>query len=402
LAGRSFGKTRCGAEWVRSLAEAGATSHIALVAATAADARDTMIEGPAGLLSIAPNSFRPIFEPSKRRLTYPNGCQAIIFACEEPDQLRGPQHAAAWLDELAKFKNLQDTWDNLQMGMRIGRHPRQVVTTTPRPLKLLRELIVASKTGSDVVVTKGSTYDNRGNLPDSYITAMRAKYEGTRLGRQELNAEILDDTPGALWSRDLIEKTRRKEAPLLTRIVVAIDPAVSVGEDADETGIIVAGIDDRGEVWIIADASGKYSPTEWARIAIGLYKHHRADRIVAEANQGGQMVENTLRMIDRNVPFKAVHASRGKLVRAEPVSAIWEQGRGHLVGAFPELEDQLCSYAPGQSTGNSPDRLDAMVWAVTELAVAAPRVGQFVFGALDKPDDLEIARRHLSTDHYHQ
>jgi phage terminase large subunit-like protein len=307
LAGRSFGKTRCGAEWVRSFAEAGATSHIALVASNAADARDAMIEGPAGLCSIAPNSFRPQFEPSKRRVTWPNGCQAIVFASEEPDQLRGPQHAAAWLDELAKFKNLQDTWDNLQMGMRIGKHPRQVITTTPRPLKLLRELIAASKTpGSDIVITRGSTYDNRGNLPDSYITAMRAKYEGTRLGRQELNAEILDDTPGALWNRDLIERTRRNEAPLLTRIVVAIDPAATVSEDSDETGIIVAGLAENREVYVLADASGKYSPTEWARIAIGLFKHWRADRIVAEVNNGGVMVENTLRMVDREIPYRGV------------------------------------------------------------------------------------------------
>jgi phage terminase large subunit-like protein len=284
LAGRSFGKTRSGAEYIRSLAESGSVSHIALVASSAADARDTMIEGPAGLCSIAPNSFRPIFEPSKRRVTWPNGCQAIVFASEEPDQLRGPQHAAAWLDELAKFKNLQDTWDNLQMGMRIGKHPRQVITTTPRPLKLLRELIAASKApGSDIVITRGSTYDNRGNLPDSYITAMRAKYEGTRLGRQELNAEILDDTPGALWSRDCLEQTRRKEAPLLTRIVVAIDPAASVGEDADETGIIAAGVAQDGHVFVLA--VGLYFPlaSEWARVAIGLHKARmdRAERNVS-------------------------------------------------------------------------------------------------------------------------
>jgi phage terminase large subunit-like protein len=236
LAGRSFGKTRAGAETIRMWAEAGTTSHIALVATTAAAARDVMIEGPAGLCSIAPNSFRPIFYPSKRSVEWPNGVRATLFASEEPDQLRGPQHSAAWLDELASFKNLQETWDNLQMGMRVGKHPRQVITTTPRPLKLIKEIMASPNT----VTTRGSTYDNRRNLPASYFTDMIQKYEGTRLGRQELMAEILDDTPGALFTRDLIENARLPAgSPIcFKRIVVAIDPAVSVGEDSDETGII--------------------------------------------------------------------------------------------------------------------------------------------------------------------
>ena len=384
LAGRSFGKTRAGAETIRMWAEAGMTSHIALVATTAAAARDVMIEGPAGLCSIAPNSFRPIFYPSKRSVEWPNGVKATLFASEEPDQLRGPQNGAAWLDELASFKNLQDTWDNLQMGMRVGRHPRQVITTTPRPLKLLKEIMASPNT----VTTRGSTYDNRKNLPASYFTDMIKKYEGSRLGRQELLAELLDDVPGALWSHSTIEAARVPasvaQAMNFERIVVAIDPAVSVSESADLTGIVVCAIDARGDGYVLEDASGKMSPTEWAKKAIGLYRKWRADRIVAEVNNGGLMVETTLRSVDASIPFRAVHASRGKVIRAEPVSSSYEQGRVHHVGVFPELEDEMCSYAPGFAK-KSPDRMDALVWAISELMVQAPR-GEFIWGGLSSGD----------------
>ena len=396
LAGRSFGKTRAGAETIRMWAEAGLTSHIALVATTAAAARDVMIEGPAGLCSIAPNSFRPTFFPSKRSVEWPNGVKATLFASEEPDQLRGPQHSAAWLDELASFKNLDETWANLQMGMRVGKHPRQVITTTPRPLKLLKKIMASPNT----VTTRGSTYENRKNLPESYFTDMIRQYEGSRLGRQELMAEILEDTPGALWTRDLIENARLPaEFPVsCQRIVVAIDPAVSVTENSDETGILVCGVDDRNHAYVLQDLSGKYSPTEWANIAVKAYHFHAADRIVVETNNGGDLCEATLRVVDKNVPIRRVTAKRNKLVRAEPVSACYEQGRGHHVGMFSALEDQLCTFAPGST--DSPDRLDALVYALTDLMIVGQRP-QLVFGGIEPRSDLEVARHYLNTDRYH-
>jgi predicted phage terminase large subunit-like protein len=352
-----------GAQWVRSIAEGASVSHIALVAATASDARDVMIEGASGILSICPNSNRPLYEPSKRRLTWANGVVATAFSSEEPERLRGPQHGAAWLDELSAFRNLQDTWSNLQFGLRLGAKPRQVITTTPKPLKLLREILLSPHT----VTTRGSTYENRENLAASFFSQIVTRYEGTRLGRQELLAELLEDVPGALWSRDLIEQTRigKDKLPPLRRVVVAIDPAVSVGEESAETGIIVGsvGTDDHG--YVLEDASGRYAPIDWARRAVNLYHKHRADRLVAEANQGGALVETTIRTVDRNVPVKLVHASRGKITRAEPISSLFEQHRCHVAGDMAELEDQLCTFEAGSSS--SPDRLDALVWALTEL-----------------------------------
>jgi phage terminase large subunit-like protein len=364
-AGRGFGKTRSGAEWVRSIAEAASVGRIALVGPTAADVRDTMVEGESGLLAIAPSSNRPVYEPSKRRLTWPNGVQAAMFSSEEPDRLRGPQHGAAWCDELAAWRNTKQTWDMLQFGLRLGKRPRQVITTTPKPIKLLRELL--KRAGADLVVTHGSTYDNRANLAETFFSQIVKQYEGTRIGRQELKAELLEDTPGALWTHELIEEGRRAKAdvPPMRRIVVAIDPSVSVSEASDETGIIAAGLGVDGHGYVLEDASGKFSPIEWARRAVTLYHKLGADRIIAEANQGGAMVETTIRTVDANVPFKGVHASRGKITRAEPIAALAEQFRIHLVGGFPELEDQLCTYAAGSS--GSPDRFDAMVWAFTEL-----------------------------------
>jgi predicted phage terminase large subunit-like protein len=372
LAGRGAGKTRAGAEWVRGLAEAASVSRLALVGPTAADVRDTMVEGESGLLAICPNSNRPIYEPSRRRLTWPNGVIATLFSSEEPDRLRGPQHGAAWCDELGAWRNVTETWSMLQFGLRLGKRPRQVITTTPKPIKLLREII----SSADTIVTRGSTYDNRANLAESFFSQIVKRYEGTRLGRQELNAEILDDVQGALWSRDLIEQTRHPQAGLLERVVVALDPAVSTGEDSNLTGIIVAGLDEGKHCFVLEDASGRFSPVEWARRAILLYRKYSADRIVAEANQGGAMVEATIRAVDQNVSFTAVHASRGKITRAEPIAALFEQSRAHLVGAFPELEDEMCTFEGGSSS--SPDRLDAMVWALTALT-NRPRP-QLVFG----------------------
>ena len=314
---------------------------------------------------------RPRYEPSKRRLTWPNGAIATLYSADEPERLRGPQHDAAWCDELASWR-YPEAWDMLMFGLRLGTDPRVVVTTTPRPTKLVRAL-AADRT---VAMTRGATYENRANLAPDFIDQIVRKYEGTRLGRQEIEAELLDDVPGGLVEprRDR-GGSRRQRARAWCRIVVAIDPAATSGENADETGIIVAGKDGHGHGWVLADLSGRYAPTEWAKAAIAAYRAHSADRIVAEVNNGGEMVEATLRVIDPNVAFAAVHASRGKIIRAEPVAALYEQGRVHHLGAFAQLEDQMCSLSragtrtrPDRAAGYSPDRVDALVWALTDLA----------------------------------
>ncbi len=366
LAGRGFGKTRCGAEYVRAEVDAGRAGHIALVAPTAADARDTMVEGESGLLRIFPPDRRPQYEPSKRRITFHNGAQATTFSADEPDRLRGPNHDLAWCDELAAWR-YPEAWDMLIFGLRIGQRPRAVVTTTPRPVALVKNLVHRT----DVHVTRGSTFDNRANLAPSFLEEVVARYEGTRLGRQELHAEILDDVEDALWNRDMLDDHRVRDHPPLERLVVAIDPAASSHEDSAETGIVAAGIDRDGHGYLLDDRSLRGSPHEWATEAVTLYHRTSADRIVAEANQGGDMVSHTLRTVDSTVPLRLVHASRGKRTRAEPVAALYEQGRIHHVGAFNVLEDQLCSWVPG--VGPSPDRLDALVWAFTELLVDGQR-----------------------------
>jgi phage terminase large subunit-like protein len=378
LAGRGFGKTRTGAELVRRRVGMRTARHIALVAPTAADARDVMVEGESGLLAIAPPWNRPEYEPSKRRLTWENGAIATTYSADEPERLRGPQHDFAWCDELAAWR-YPEAWDMLMFGLRLGDDPRAVVTTTPRPTKLIKALVADPK----VVVTHGSTWDNKDNLAPAFLQQIVRRYEGTRLGRQELEAEILDDVPGALWTHGLIDATRVNTVPSLTRVVVAIDPAVSSDEHADETGIVVAGKDAAGHGYVLADLSGRYAPTEWARTAIAAYHAHNADRIVAEINNGGEMVEATLRMVDAAVPFAAVHASHGKVARAEPAAALYEQGRVHHLGALPRLEDQMCCFAHDydrQAAGYSPDRVDALVWALTELLVE-PRAGEGIFEA---------------------
>ena len=383
MAGRGFGKTRCGAEWVRAEVKAG-RRRIALVAPTAADARDVMVEGESGILAISPDHERPLYEPSKRRLTWPNGAIATTYSADEPERLRGPQHDAAWCDELGSWR-FPEAWDMLMFGLRLGTDPRIMVTTTPRPTRLIRSLVDDPKTA----ITRGTTYANRANLAGAFLDQIVKKYEGTRLGRQELNAELLDDVPGALWNRGLIEAARPPMGfvlPDLVRVVVAIDPAASSGEDADETGIIVAGKDKDSRGYVLADLSGHYTPTEWARIVVSAYRAHGADRVVAEINNGGEMVEATLRVVDDNVAYTGVHATRGKVVRAEPVAALYEQGRIRHMGAFTQLEDQMCEFTPdldrskpkrdptdpsslGKGGRTSPDRADALVWAFTELLV---------------------------------
>ena len=368
LAGRGWGKTRTGAEFIREQVDAGYAQHIALVGPTAADVRDTMIEGESGLLGIYPEAQRPRYEPSKRRVTFHNGAVATAFTADEPDRLRGPNHDLAWADELAAWR-YPEAWDMLMFGLRIGNFPKVVATTTPKPIPLIRRL-VGTEDGS-VHLTKGSTFDNRPNLAASFLQEVLTRYEGTRLGQQELYAEVLDDVEGALWNREMLEEHRVTKHPGLSRVVVAVDPAAGGKADNAETGIVTVGISEEGHGYVLADSSLRGSPNDWGRAAIAAYHNAQADLIVAEANQGGDMVLHTLRTVDRDVPVKMVHASRGKRTRAEPVVALYEQGRGHHHGFHADLEDQLCSWVPDVS--NSPDRLDALVWGFTELMISGPK-----------------------------
>lgn len=374
LAGRGFGKTRVGSETIRSLVcgdtplSKGSISRIALIAETAADARDVMVCGESGILACHPPEFRPTYQPTNRKLEWPNGAVAYLYNATTPDQLRGPQHDFAWLDELAKFEYIQETWDQCQFGLRLGEHPRSIVTTTPRPLPLIKKLLNDRRT----FVTRGSTFDNSSNLAQPFLDSIHEKYSGTRLGRQELEGEILTDIPGALFRREDIDqhRVRPDTLPDLERIVVAVDPAVSNNEDSDETGIVVVGIardsDGYHHGYVLNDASLKGSPEEWARKTVQKYREYSADRVIAEKNQGGLMVESTLKSVDRNLPLTLVHASRGKTVRAEPISALYEQGRIHHVGSFDKLEDQMCLFSADNRIG-SPDRVDALVWGLTSL-----------------------------------
>lgn len=372
LSGRGWGKTRVGAEWIRQVANEHPGCRIALVAETAADARDVMIKGDSGLLSVDPNLNDDCWSPTNRCLSWPNGSKAWCYNATEPEQLRGPQHHYAWVDELAKFRYIQSTWDQLQFGLRLGLNPQAVITTTPQPKKLIRELV--AKEGNGVFVTRGATLDNQDNLATSTVEALYERYGNTRFGRQELEGEILDDIPGALWSRDMLDDHRVKEHPDLERVIIAVDPAASSEEGSDENGIVAVGLarDDDGYArgYVLADRSLRGTPEEWARAAVKLYREFSADRIVAEKNNGGEMVSSVIRSVDRTIPLTLVHASRGKHVRAEPISALYEQGRIHHVGRFDKLEDQMCMFSVDNlrdSNNGSPDRVDALVWGLTEL-----------------------------------
>jgi predicted phage terminase large subunit-like protein len=388
LAGRGFGKTRAGAEWVRSIVcgdtplARGQYSHIAIVGETAADCRDVLVEGPAGILAIHSPAYRPIYTSSQRRLTWPNGATATLFNATEPDQLRGPQHDAAWADELAKWRYAQETWDMLQFGLRMGDNPKQCITTTPRPIPIIRDMIRASDTDSSIRVTRGSTFDNSANLAPAFITAIKKRYEGTRLGRQELNAEVLDDVPGALWTRESLDKYRVKrpldgsapKLPVMQRIVVAIDPAITAPADGAsmdetaETGIVVAGLGEDGRGYVLEDLTCRLAPNGWARKAVNGFDYFLADTIVAEINQGGAMVTQVIQSVRPGIPVTTVRASKGKSTRAEPVSALYEQGRISHVGTFSELEDQMVLFTPfGIEGETTADRVDALVWALTTL-----------------------------------
>lgn len=362
LAGRGSGKTRAAAEDLSWYGLTNPKSRIAVIAETFGDGRDTCIEGESGLLGVLPEEAVRHWNRSLGELLLNNGTRYKLFSGDRPGQLRGPQHHRIWWDELAKFRYARETWTQGQLGLRLGTDPRNVVTTTPRPLALIREL----KARDSVHVTRGSTYDNADNLADDFLREIEAQYEGTRIGRQEIHGEYLDDVPGALWSRQMVEEARVTQAPDMSRVVVAIDPAVTSGEDADETGMVVAGLGVDGKGYVLADRTCRLSPDGWAQRAVEAYEEFSADRIVAEVNNGGDMVEGVLRSVNRRVPYKKLHASRGKRVRAEPIAALYEQHKVAHAGSFPEMEDQMASFVPEGYDG-SPDRVDALVWALTEL-----------------------------------
>jgi phage terminase large subunit-like protein len=363
LAGRGFGKTRTGAEAVREEVESNRSAMIGLIAETAADARDVMV---AELMRIFPKDKRPEYIKSNRCVEFHNGAKAWTYNATEPDQLRGPQHDFLWHDELAKWRYARETWDQAQFGLRLGKHPRQIVTTTPRPIELVKA-IVAGQEGR-VHVTRGRTMDNRANLAATFMERIQRRYEGTRLGRQELNAEILGDLPGAIWTQMSIDAYRVREAPELKRILVGVDPAVTATEDSDEHGIIVGGIASDQTGYVMEDGSLKGTPLEWARRVASLVKTYGADGAVVEVNQGGDMVAHTLRTVAPNLNIIEVRASRGKHVRAEPIAALYEQGRIRHVGQFPQLEAQMTQFTTeGYQGEDSPDRADALVWVFSEL-----------------------------------
>jgi phage terminase large subunit-like protein len=374
LAGRGWGKTRAGAEWVRHRIRSG-DKIVHCVAPTKGDVRRVMVEGDSGLLNVCwsgDETYRgkhigfPVWSPTNNSLTWENGSKAVFFSAEDPERLRGPQAYSAWCDELCAWRNAQDTWDMMMFGLRLGKHPKVFVTTTPKTTKLIRTILDDEKT----TISTGSTYDNAANLADTFLDAVRKTYEGTRLGRQELYAEILDEASGALWNRTLLAKCEieKDEVPQLSRVVISIDPAVTANAESDMTGIVVAGIDVNGIAYVLEDHTGRYTPQQWASKAIQLYRDHMADRIVAERNQGGDMVRHTLHTEDETVPVKLVHASRGKMARAEPVSALYEQSKVKHVRGLNDLEDQMVQWEPLGSIG-SPDRLDALVWALTDLSL---------------------------------
>lgn len=367
LAGRGWGKTRTGAEDIAFYGLANPGWRIAVAAPTISDARDTCIEGESGLLSVLPSALISTWNRSLGELVLKNGTRYKTFSADEPDRFRGPQHHRAWCDELAAWK-YPDSFDQLLFGLRLGEMPQVVITTTPRPTPLIKELIKDERT----VVTKGSTFDNSENLAPSILEQLKKKYEGTRLGRQELHAEILDDIEGSLWHYGMIDRSRISpdQCPELRRVVVAIDPAVTNTATSDETGIVVAGVGVDDRFYVLEDASGKMSPDGWGKKAVECYYRHKADRVIAEVNNGGDLVERLLRNTESSIPYSSVRASRGKMLRAEPVAALYEQGRVSHVGGFGDLEDQMCNFV-GASNQKSPDRLDALVWALTELSQAS-------------------------------
>ncbi len=380
MAGRGSGKTRSAAEASRSLIKRG-YSRGGFIGATAGDVRDIMVEGESGLLAVCHSRDedingnrigRPRYLPSKRRIVWETGASISLYSAEEPDRLRGPQHEFTWCDELASWQRMRETWDMMRFGLRLGKRCICLITTTPRPLKLMKE-IISGKHGM-TKMTRSSTYANRANLSDSFFQSVVGTYEGTSLGRQELHGDLLEEVEGALWRRDWIDKNRlvgdRDKLPEMKCVCVSVDPAVTATEESDETGIIVNGLDEHDKGWVLADKSGKHSPAAWAKLAIDLYHEWDADFIIAEANNGGDLVINNIRIVNPDVPVRKVIARKGKFLRAEPVANFYEQGRVSHFNQLDELEDQLCSWEPLGKMA-SPDRLDAMVHGLTKLMVKA-------------------------------
>ncbi|MEM6593408.1 MAG: terminase family protein [Pseudomonadota bacterium] len=379
MGGRGAGKTRAGAEWVRSMVEGnlpldeGRAKRVALVGETFDQVRDVMVFGDSGIIACSPPDRKPEWQATRRRLVWPNGAIAECHSASSPEGLRGPQFDAAWVDELAKWQKGREAWDMLQFGLRLGAHPQQVVTTTPRNVDVLKRILEASST----VTTSAATEANAAYLAENFLEEVRSRYGGTRLGRQELDGELLEDVEGALWTTAMLETARCEELPEFDRIVVSVDPAVTSGKSADACGIVVAGVvygKTRGD-WravILEDATMRgASPQGWAERVVGLAAQYAADRVVAEVNQGGELVGTMLRQADAMVPYKALHATRGKVVRAEPVAALYEQGRVTHYGDLSLLEDEMCQMTPmGFAGSGSPDRVDALVWAVTELMIS--------------------------------
>ena len=370
LAGRGWGKTRTGAQDIALFALRNPDSICAVIAPTFGDLKRVCFGGPSGLLSIIPDDCyfksrgRKSYSETTAEIRLANGSKIIGYAAIEPDRLRGPQFHRAWCDELAAWR-YPDTFDQLMFGLRLGENPQCVITTTPKPTPLIKQLIERE----DVIVTSGNTFENEANLAPSALAMLKERYEGTTLGRQELYAEVVDSVEGALWTNSLIEEARlaKDDERELNKIIVAVDPAVTSGDASDETGIVVVGKDNNNEYYVLEDESGKYSADKWGRVAINLFYEWKADYIVAEVNNGGDLVERLLRSIDPHVNYKSVHATRGKMVRAEPVSALYEQRRVHHVGIFPELEQQMTTYT-GERPKPSPDRLDALVWGLSEIS----------------------------------
>lgn len=372
LAGRGFGKTRAGAEDVAGYAYANPGSRIAVIAPTYADARDTCVEGESGLQNVIPRACIETWNRSMGELHLWNGSRFKLFGAEEPDRLRGPQHHRAWCDELGAWRYVE-TFDQMLFGLRLGVNPQTIITTTPKPTALIRSLA----SDPDTIVTRGSTFANAANLAPAALKQLLEKYEGTRLGRQELFAEILEESEGALWNRATIEKARHMgRVPAMDRIVISIDPATTSKTESNLTGITACGLGRDGLGYLLADKSGRYSPGDWAKVAVKLYQDLSADRFVAEGNQGGEMVRHTIQSELKNAPVTIVHASRGKKARAEPVAALYEQGKIKHCGVFTELEDQLCTWDPLGDMG-SPDRLDSLVWGFTFLMLNSPATPLF-------------------------
>lgn len=363
MAGRGWGKTRCFSEWIIEQVRQG-YKKIGLIGPTASSNRDIIVEGDSGILTISRPQDRPLYEPSKRKLTWKNGATAHLFSAEEPDRLRGPQFEKMGCEEIATWK-YPETWDMAKLCLRLGKNPQAIITTTPKPKRIIRELIA----DKNCITTGGSTYENILNLSPNFYKTIVDKYEGTALGEQEIYARLLEELPNALWQRSTIADNRVSEidSDKLVRIVVAIDPAGTSKESSAETGILVCGIDQNFEGYVLEDLSCRKRPKGWASKSINAYYKYKADRIIAEVNFGGEMVEEVIRNVDPNVSYKSIHASRGKRARAEPISALYEQGRIHHVGVFKDLEDQQCNFTPDTKT--SPDRIDALVWCFTELII---------------------------------